>query len=98
MTQLDLFKQAPKKPGQVVSFPVDRRAIMVRATAHELCSLDYIAGRKFWSEHVKSLRAQLRAIGIPCRQVDMEIRRYSATVARTVDHSLLYRDGPDTAA
>ncbi|ESY41978.1 MULTISPECIES: DUF6074 family protein [unclassified Mesorhizobium] len=53
MTQLDLFKQPARKTGQVVAFPADRRAALIRATAHELCTLDYIAGRKFWSEHVK---------------------------------------------
>jgi hypothetical protein len=98
MTQLDLFKQAARKPGQVVAFPIDRRAIMVRATAMQLCALDYIAGRKFWSEHVKGLKAQLRAIGIPSRKIDIEIRRYTAAVAKVIDHSLLYRGGPDTAA
>ncbi|MBZ9683117.1 DUF6074 family protein [Mesorhizobium sp. CO1-1-2] len=97
MTQLDLFKQA-RKPAQVVAFPTDRRATLVRATAHELCSLDYIAGRKFWSEHVKGIKADLRALGLTCRQADMEVRRYSAAVARIIDRSLLYRDGPDTAA
>ncbi|QKC84387.1 DUF6074 family protein [Mesorhizobium sp. NZP2077] len=98
MTQLDLFKQAPKDAGQVVAFPVDRRAMMVRATAHQLGTLDYIAGRKFWNAHVKALRTELRAVGIPCRKVDLEIRRYSAAVARTVNPSLLYQGGPDTAA
>ncbi|WP_352511720.1 MULTISPECIES: DUF6074 family protein [unclassified Mesorhizobium] len=56
------------------------------------------AGRKFWSEHVKGLRAQLRAVGIPCRQVDMEIRRYSAAVASTIDHSMPNHGAPPPTA
>ena len=96
--QMDLFEQAQKKSAVVVAFPVDRREHLVRDTARELGARDYIAGRKFWSTHVKALRAQLRAVGIPCRQVDMEIRRYSAAVANAVNPSLLYQGGPDTAA
>ncbi|MER8897010.1 DUF6074 family protein [Mesorhizobium sp. M0676] len=98
MTQLDLFKQPARKTGQIVAFPADRRAVLIRATAHELCTLHYIAGRKFWSEHVKGLRAQLRAVGVPCRQVDMEIRRYSAAVASTIDHSMPNHEAPPPTA
>jgi hypothetical protein len=96
--QMDLFDQAQKTSASVVAFPVDRRSGLVQDTARELGARDYIAGRKFWSEHVKALRSQLRAVGIPCRQIDLEIRQYSAAVARAIDHSLLYRGGPDTAA
>lgn len=41
MTQLDLFKQPARKTGQIVAFPADRRVVLIRAIAHELCTLDY---------------------------------------------------------
>ncbi|CAN7174676.1 DUF6074 family protein [Mesorhizobium caraganae] len=95
--QMDLFKRALKKPAIVVAFPVDRRAYLVKDTARELGARSYIAGRKFWCVHIQALRAQLRGVGIPRRQVDIEIRRYSAAVTHAIDH-LLYQAGPDTAA
>lgn len=96
--QLDMFKQtALRKPAVVIAFPVDRRATMVRSTARELAERDYVTGRAFWKGHVKALRAQLSAIGIPPRQIDQEVRRYSVAVGRAM---ILFRQyhGPDSAA
>ena len=88
--QLDLFnrteepKSAPKTAAIVFRFPLYRRTDLVRATAAELRSRSYDAGRRYWSSHVQKLRRDLRASGLPRAEITSEINAYTVAVRREV--------------
>lgn len=86
MQQLDLFesKTAPKPAAIVFRFPLDRRADLIRATAEELRSRSYDAGRRYWNAHVRSLRKTLREQGRSRDEIASEINRYTLAVRREV--------------
>lgn len=86
MDQLDLFesKKAPKPAANVFRFPLERRADLVRATAEELRSRSYDAGRRYWSSHVRAMRKTLREQGLSRDEIAAEINGYALAVRREV--------------
>lgn len=81
--QLDLFtvqKEAGKQAATVYSFPLCRRADMIREMAAELLSMEERAGRRHWNAHVQKLRRELRAAGLQRTDIDFEIREYARAV------------------
>ncbi|HEV7436602.1 MAG TPA: DUF6074 family protein [Pseudorhizobium sp.] len=79
--QLDLFDR-PKGPTTLYVFPLACRKGLVEATARELASKDYHAGRAFWSRHAALLRRELKAAGFTPSIIAEEIKRYSSAVGR----------------
>lgn len=94
MDQLDLFAiTAALKPTAVVHrFPLCRRVDLVRATAAELRSRSYSAGKRYWSAHVQRVRRELRTTGVAAPEIDREIADYALAVRREI-HSCIPRRG-----
>ena len=96
--QLDLF-DGRRGPAEIVPFPLARRKGFVSATARALAERDHDAGRDYWREHVRQLRADLRATGHSSKQVAAEVKWYTAAVSREVLILLSYGKGhPNDAA
>src|SRR5262245_36902496 len=73
----------PLRPGEcggakIYPFPLHRRVDLVRSSAAMLATRDYAAGHRFWSSHVRQVRAELKRRGLTGSALDIEIRRYAA--------------------
>lgn len=96
--QFDLFAQR-REPAEVIRFPIVRRKGLVSATARELASRDHDSGRSFWRAHLRKLRAELKAVGHPPKEISAEIDWYTAAVSHETIILLSYRQGwPNDAA
>jgi hypothetical protein len=95
--QLDLFNSA-RKLGEIVVFPTDRRAVLVRQTAGILRSKKYHQARSYWNRHVANLRKELAGTGIPVAQIQQEIDCYTRAVSRELNLHRITRAQPDGAA
>lgn len=96
--QLDLFKER-RKPAEVLRFPFARRKGFVSATARALAARDHDAGRLYWRDHLRKLRADLKAIGHSPKEIAIEINWHTEAVSREVVILLQYRERwPNDAA
>lgn len=95
--QLDMFLHA-KRVAVVHSFPLHRRADMVRKIAAALDCRSYKAGQRYWSMHVKQERAKLSRQGLSVREVDAEISRYATAIGRILHLQKQHRSTQDSAA
>lgn len=96
--QLDLFA-VRRGPAELVRFPLGRRKAFVSATARALAERDHDAGRALWRDHLRKLRADLKAIGHSPKEIKAEVDWHTDAVSREVIILLEYRQRwPDDAA
>lgn len=88
----------PKPMGIVISFPLHRRADMVRKIATALNARTYQAGQRYWSLHVAQERKKLERRGLSSVEIDAEISRYATAISRLLHLQEQYGSTPDSAA
>lgn len=95
--QLEMTFDA-KPTATVISFPLHRRADMVRKIAAALNARSYKAGQRYWSLHVGQERAKLARQGFSPKEIDAEISRYATAISAVLHLQKQYSSTPDSAA
>ena len=95
--QLEMIFDA-KPTATVISFPLHRRADMVRKIAAALNARSYQAGQRYWSLHVAQERKKLDRQGFSPQEIDAEINRYATAISRILHLQKQYGSTPDSAA
>lgn len=83
--------------ADIVSFPLWRRADLVRHTADTLTTLPFDRRQDWWTRHCLDLAAEIQATGKDEGDTTGILQRYANAVANEIDWRQGQRVGPGAA-